>query len=153
MFSLVRLTKTDYLSYVIAHNSIIYRCSEGINPTAHEIYLNRLANQRCGRTEEEYFKSVKERNREMYIFVKEGKMQGYAEIIFQTGKVCEIFEFGAFDQRRGKGTEMYNLLERMIKSRGTKRIELWCPFPGSQKFWKKMGYNSGRQHDYQKWIG
>ena len=45
-------------------------------------------------------------------------------------------------QRRGFGTQFFQKIESMAKTKNTRAIELLCLFPGARAFWKKQGLKS-----------
>ena len=45
-------------------------------------------------------------------------------------------------QRRGFGTQFFQKIESMAKTKNTRAIELFCLFPGAREFWKKQGLKS-----------
>ena len=91
---------------------------------------------------EEFIKEIQKKENQMYFFKNsKGEVIGMLILSFSDRK-CEIHELVVTESGKGLGTELYNLALERMKANATKTVELWCPFPGAQEFWKKNGFFS-----------
>lgn len=138
-YCLVRLTSNDYRNFRKAYAQIVYSFAEKgtMFDREAEKFSSKIATETNLRTKTEFLKDLE--SREMYFFQVDGETKGYVELIFK-GRTCDIYEFSVFEHGKGLGTILFEETMRIIKERECTKIELWCPFPGAQVFWKKNGF-------------
>lgn len=136
---LVRITKNDYKDFRRAFVNVTY--SMGRNDFSQKILLPKQTPYiSCVLGKGEFLDQIEKPENEFYFF-KDSNEQiiGILLMIFNN-RTCKISEFAVFEQNKGLGTELYNLALEIMKEKYIKLIELWCPFPGAQEFWKKLGF-------------
>ena len=86
-----------------------------------------------------YLDLIESNNFEIYFFEMDGEIMGFVELIF-SGTMCTVNNFSVFEHGRGLGTILFQETLNIIRLHQSKKISLWCPYTGSQIFWKKMGF-------------
>lgn len=88
----------------------------------------------------QFLEEVNDPQRELYFFEVDGERKGYVQLVFY-GVQCDIFEFAVLEHGKGLGTILFNEALELIKGHSNvKMIRLWCPYPGAQLFWQKVGF-------------
>lgn len=142
MYRAIRVTTNDYRDYRKANSQIVYSICDKkdyLRGYSFELSVSRQAIELSMRTRTKFIDAVQENEREMYFFYREEEMIGFFELFYHKGK-CDIVEFFVFDRYQGNGRLMWDAALEKIKERNASRIELWSPYAGAQKFWKKMGF-------------
>ena len=136
---LVRITSDDYRNFRRAYSKIEYSFFKKGEEQPWITKAVREMTQGAIKTKMEFLEEVKDPNRELYFFVIDGEIQGIVELIFGK-KECNIYEFAIFEKGKGLGTMLFQEVLSVIKEHKSKKIILWCPYEGSQIFWRKQGF-------------
>lgn len=94
----------------------------------------------CKKEFEEMLKNPKNR---IYIYCENEEVYGYCIVRIISKTNCHIMEFAIKPDSicQGHGRTFFNKLLPIIRKTGIKIMDLYCPYPGASRFWKKMGFN------------
>ncbi len=141
MNKVVRVTVQDYRKYRKVYSNINYSFTKKGDDIPYPVDLIRELTQSAIPGKGEFLDHVENPKHELYFWEVDGEVQGIVELVFYN-KSCDIYQFSVLEHERGWGTMLFQQITEVIKEKGVKRIELWCPYEGAQEFWKKMGFSS-----------
>lgn len=139
---LVRITQNDYRDYRRTYSQINYSFSrkgeQQLFPAQVEFVRKMASSAILGKGE--FLDFVEKKENELYFFKDDDKILGIVVLIF-TKNECKIHEFAVLEPLKGLGSELYDLVENVIRAHSLRNVLLFCPFEGAQVFWKKKGFS------------
>ena len=138
---LIRATSTDYRTFRRAYERIEYsffKKGEEKPSFAKEI-MKETYDIAPIYGKGEYLDLLESPGFEIYFFEIDKEVMGIVELVFSETE-CNIRNFSVFEHGKGFGTIMFQETINIIRSHKSQKITLWCPYIGSQFFWKKMGF-------------
>lgn len=154
MAKLVPITEKDYREYRKSFSKIQYSFSKKGESRPIPMELIHDASM-VGILKKGEFLDIIEDPRVAMYFLKnsENEIIGVTALAFQNG-ICDIKEFAVFDEGKGIGRELYELVSDVCRQRGVYEQTLWCPFTfeGSRAFWEKLGFYQKRRDTFYKRI-
>ena len=146
-YRLIRATSADYRTYRRSYERIEYsffRKGEE-NPSKSKEIMKETYEIYPIYGKGKYLDLLEHPGFEIYFFEVNGEVQGIVELIFSE-VVCTINNFSVFEHGKGLGTLLFQETLNIIRCHKSQKIILWCPYDGSQIFWKKMGFRQKVEH-------
>lgn len=154
MAKLVPITEKDYREYRKSFSKIQYSFSRKGEFRPVPMELIHEASMVGILKKGDFLDIIEDPRVAMYFFKNDdGDTIGVTSLVFQNG-ICDIKEFAVFDEGKGLGSELYELVSDACRQRGVYEQILWCPFSfeGSQSFWEKLGFYQKKNSEFYKRI-
>lgn len=153
MCRLIRITSDDYRNFRRAYLKIEYSFFKKGEEQPEVIKTVMEMTQNFIKGKGDFLDEVENPNNELYFFKVDDEIQGIVELIFsQNPNSCNIYQFAVFEHGKGWGTIFYQETLKIIKQHNCNKISLWCPYEGSQIFWRKQGFVPKENNIFEKRI-
>lgn len=150
---LISLTKDDFREYRKEFGKVEYSFTKKGEPPLMEAGLIKQLSMTALMNRNDYNQIMDSPRSTLYLFKSDEDNQtiGVLAVTFDK-KICTISEFCVFEHFKGLGTKLFEEVCALCREKGTYEIELWCGFPGSQEFWKKLGFYERKPFIFYKRI-